>query len=113
MKRDLPEPRSLPWPAEQVALAVEVFGRPVATFDPKFDAIVSPCMLAVVEARARRADAAFALLGRADAERHPSALLIPHDVGFASLHADPRGPALGAQVRGEPPRRRARVAAGA
>ena len=74
--------------------------------------IVSPYALAVAEARAGRADAAFALLERADAERDPSALLIPHDVSFADLHADPRWPALIARVRGETTRRRARAPPG-
>ena len=72
--------------------------------------IISPYVLAVVEARAGRADAAFALLERADDERDPSALLIPLDVSFANLHADRRWPVLVAKVRGEAPRRRARAA---
>jgi len=96
--------------AGRVALA----DRTLADLHRRFSRrIVSPYVLAVVEARASRADAAFALLERADAERDPSALLIPHDISFANLHADPRWPALAARVRSETPRRRARAAVSA
>ena len=70
--------------------------------------LVSPYVLAIVEARRGRNDAAFALLERADVERDPSALLIPYDVSFAGLHVDPRWPPLVAQVRASGRRRRAR-----
>jgi predicted Zn-dependent protease len=96
--------------AGRIALADRILAELHRRFSRR---IVSPYALAIVEAQAGRADAAFALLERADAERDPSALLIPHDVSFASLHGDPRWPALAARVRGETPRRRARAAASA
>ncbi|MCE9657978.1 MAG: tetratricopeptide repeat protein [Burkholderiales bacterium] len=94
--------------AHAAAGRLDVADRMLAELHRRFARqIVSPYVLAVVEARAGRADAAFALLERADDERDPSALLIPHDVSFDNLHADPRWPALAAKVRGETARRRA------
>ena len=72
------------------------------------DHIVSPYVMAIVAARAGRVDLAFDLLGQADATRDPNALYIPLDLSFASLHGDPRWPALVAQVTAPVPGRTAR-----
>ena len=64
------------------------------------DHIVSPYVLAICAAHARRIDLAFDLLREADDTRDPSALYIPSDPSFAALHGDPRWPALAAAVAG-------------
>ena len=87
--------------AHAAAGRLELADRTLADLHRRFNhRIVSPYILAVVVARAGRADAAFALLERADAERDPSALLMPYDPSFAGLHGDPRWPALVAKVHG-------------
>ena len=51
------------------------------------DDCLSPYVLAIVAARGGRADAAIDHLARAIEQRDPSAVLIPTDPSFASLHA--------------------------
>ncbi len=67
------------------------------------DRLISPYALAIVEARAGRKDAAFALLARADAERDPSMLMLPDDPSFVALRGDARWPAMVRAVRPDRP----------
>ena len=50
------------------------------------DDCLSPYVLAIVAARSGRADAAIDHLAQAIAQRDPSAVLIPTEPSFASLH---------------------------
>jgi len=75
------------------------------------DRTISPYVLAIVATRAKRRDAAFALLERAIDERDPSALEISYDISFADLHADPQWPRLLARLAPPAPHRRAVAAA--
>ena len=93
--------------AQAPAGRLEIADRTLADLHRRFSKrLISPYVLAVVEARAGRIDTAFALLERANDERDPSALLIPLDVSFINLHADPRWPKLAAKVHSDPARRR-------
>lgn len=56
------------------------------------DRVISPYMLAIVETRCGRHDAAFALIDRALAERDPNVIFLAQDPSFTDLHEDPRWP---------------------
>jgi Tfp pilus assembly protein PilF len=70
--------------AGDVAAADALIASPRARFG---DDCLSPYVLAIVAARSGRAEPAIDLLARAIEQRDPSALLIPTDPSFASLHA--------------------------